>query len=1118
MRRKIMGYIFGLDIGVASVGVAVINNQTLEIEEVVSDLFESADASKNVERRSARQSRRLQRRRKNRVSDFNRLWIKSGYDIPEDNDENILLLRNEGIKKALSEKELYYVLRYMLQHRGISYLEDALGEEEVKGSYQKGIALNQKESENLLPCEIQQERMIRYGQYRGQYEITEEDGSKVTLSNIFTTSSYIKELNKLFEVQQKHGLVNEEFVNQYMEIFRRKRKYYEGPGNELSRTDYGKYTTKKNDDGKYITEKNIFEKLIGKCSVYKNEFRAAGASYTAQEFNILNDLNNITVDGKKLSKEQKVSIIESIKSANRVSVEKIIGDCIGNKKPFIEGARIDKNGKHIYHSFEQYNKMRKAFELINFDIAELSVDELDEIGRILTINTEKEGIEEAFKESKVSLTEEQINALIDLRRKNSLAFNKWQSLSVRAMRELIPDLYERSVNQMVLLTEKGIFKEKENEFAKSVYIPKEIIISEIYNPVVKRSVSVALDALNALIKKYGYPDDVVVEMPRDKNEDEQKDRIKKFQKNRENELKEIKNKLKQEYNIELTDEYFRKHKGLELQLKLWVEQEEKCPYSGKYININDLLYHHDMFEVDHIIPLSISYDDGRNNKVLVYREENQSKRNNTPMVYLANVNRDYDVHEFMDYVLKNKKFPPKKKSNLLYGEDITKIDVVKGFINRNLNDTRYASRSILNAIQLYFSSRDCNTTVRVINGTVTHQLRNRLKLEKDRDKSYSHHAIDAAIICYTQLGLLKFKEIQSKFIDFDNEVYKEADIQSCYDEKYYDEALFSQVLKIRNNLKNAEGDPQTTVVSRGIYAESEKNNGIVKYHHRVDKKANRGLSNATIYGTRNINNKIYKIVSYDIRDNKDVDSIRKIIAGGKQEYFLMYKNDPKTFEMLMSIYEQFNDEKNPFVAFEQETGEKIRKYSKKHNGPVIKKIKYADSEVGSCIDISANYGYNKDDKKVIMDTLKPYRADLYYNRRNNNYRIIGVKYADFKFVKGRYILDEASYEDILVKEEILKPGMKITDLESEGYEFRLSFYKNDIIQYEKDGDVYKERFLSRTMPKQKNYIETKPIVAAAYEKRIPIGLTKAKNIGKIYTDILGNEKIVYKERFKLSID
>ena len=97
--------------------------------------------------------------------------------------------------------------------------------------------------------------------------------------------------------------------------------------------------------------------------------------------------------------------------------------------------------------------------------------------------------------------------------------------------------------------------------------------------------------------------------------------------------------------------------------------------------------------------------------------------------------------------------------------------------------------------------------------------------------------------------------------------------------------------------------------------------------------------------------------------------------------------------------------------------------------------------------------------------------------------------------------------------------MKITDLESEGYEFRLSFYENDIIQYEKDGDIYKERFLSRTMPKKKNYIETKPVVAAKYLKpRNLIGLTKAGNIGKIYTDILGNEKIVYKEKIKLSID
>ena len=206
----------------------------------------------------------------------------------------------------------------------------------------------------------------------------------------------------------------------------------------------------------------------------------------------------------------------------------------------------------------------------------------------------------------LNLNNEQIDLLIELRRKNSSLFTKWQSLSIKAMREIIPDLYERNVNQMNILTERGVFKDKLNLFENSVYLPKEPVLEEIYNPVVRRSISITIDALNALIKKYGYPEDIVIEMPRDRNDAEQKDRIKKFQKTRENELKNIKKKIKEEYGIEITDEHFRKHKGLELELKLWVEQNEKCPYSGKHINVQDILYHHELFEIDHIIPLSIS--------------------------------------------------------------------------------------------------------------------------------------------------------------------------------------------------------------------------------------------------------------------------------------------------------------------------------------------------------------------------------------------------------------------------------------------------------------------------------------------------------------------------------
>ena len=177
-----------------------------------------------------------------------------------------------------------------------------------------------------------------------------------------------------------------------------------------------------------------------------------------------------------------------------------------------------------------------------------------------------------------------------------------------------------------------------------------------------------------------------------------------------------------------------------------------------------------------------------------------------------------------------------------------------------------------------------------------------------------------------------------------------------------------------------------------------------------------------------------------------------------------------------------------------------------------------DSEVGSCIDISANYGYKNGDKRVIMDTLTPYRADVYYNYKDDIYRIIGVKYADFKYLNGKYVLDEDAYVSILIKEGLLKNGDRLENISLSGYEYRLSFYKNDIIEYTKNDIVYKERFLSRTMPKVKNYIETKPISAARYDKQNLIGLTNAKDICKICTDVLGNETKIHKEKFKLSVD
>ncbi len=1093
-----MGYTIGLDLGVASVGWAVVNDE-YEVLESCSNIFPAAEPANNVERRGFRQGRRLSRRRRTRIDDFKNMWEKNGFEVPTSELNEVLQYRIKGLIEKLSEDELYHVLLNSLKHRGISYLDDA-DDDSVTGDYATSIAYNEEQLKSKLPCEIQWERYKKYGAYRGNITIKEGE-EHITLRNVFTTSAYKKEIQQLLDVQSKSNKkVTKDFIEEYLKIFSRKREYYIGPGNEKSRTDYGVYTTQKNEDGSYITEQNLFDKLIGKCSVYPDERRAAGATYTAQEFNLLNDLNNLVIDGRKLDELEKRQIIDAVKHAKTVNMKNIIAKVIGTKANSMNmtGARIDKNEKEIFHSFDAYNKLRKALEEINFDIDTLSVDELDAIGEVLTLNTDRESIQTGLQQKGIEVSDEVRNVLIETRKRNGSLFSKWQSLSIRIMKELIPELYTQPKNQMQLLTDMGVFKSKDERFVEFDNIPADLLTEEIYNPVVAKTVRITVRVLNALIKKYGFPDRVVIEMPRDKNSDEEKKRIADFQKNNENELSGIIKRVKSEYGIEITDSDFKNHSKLGLKLRLWNEQHEICPYSGKHIKVDDLLNNPNMFEVDHIIPLSISFDDSRANKVLVYAVENQDKGNRTPMAYLSNVNRNWDFHEFMNYVLSNYKgvIYGKKRDNLLFSEDIYKIDVLQGFISRNINDTRYASKVILNSLQSFFASKECDTKVKVVRGAFTHQMRMNLKIEKDRDESYVHHAVDAMLIAFSQMGYDAYHKLTENYIDYEHGEF--------IDKIGYEQFIVNDVAYREITYQN-----KWMTIKKNIEKAAEKN----KYWYQVNRKCNRGLCDRTIYGTRNFDGRTVEIRKLDIRTDDGIKKFKGIVDKGKIERFLMYRNDPKTFEWLLQIYKDYSDSKNPFVQYELETGDVIRKVSKKNNGPKICKLRYVYEEVGSCIDISHKYGYDKGSKKVILDSLNPYRMDVYYNVNDNKYYFVGIKYSDIKCQGNNYVIDEDKYTAALVQEKMVPEGKGRKDLPELGYEFKLSFYKNELIKYEKDGEIYIERFLSRTMPKVRNYIETKPIDAAKFEKQNLVGLAKTLKVKKIRMDILGNRYISSDEKF-----
>ncbi len=1110
-----MGIRFAVDIGVASVGWAVVNDEYVVLESGVN-IFPCADASKNAERRNFRQLKRLHRRRKNRVSDFEKLWQEENLEIPKNNQINVLQLRVKGLSEKLTQEELFWVLKNELLHRGISYLDDALEEGAANESdYKKALERNQTElTQNEYPCIIQQKRFESYGEYRGNRSF-EKDGEIISLSNVFTTNSYKKEIQAILKRQKEfHLFLTEKFQDKYIEIFSRKRKYYEGPGNEKSRTNYGKYTLRINPkNGEYITEKNIFEKLIGKCTIYKDQVRAAGASYTAQEFNLLNDLNNLTVNNRKLTEEEKRNVVNEVKTAKSVNVKRILKKVIGEDIETLTGLVLDKNDKEKIHSFEQYNLMRRAFEKNGWDIEKYTREELDRIGEILTLNTEKAGIIAAFQNKDdqddfkmINISDEQIECLIELRRKNSAKFSKWQNFSLKLMKEIIPDLYENSKNQMQILTEKELLKNNKEKYKEYKYLSEEDIIEQIYNPVVVRAIRITIRVVNALLKKYGSPRQIIVEMPRDKNEEEQKKKIKDAQNKNKKELDDIIKQVKEEYGIAITEQHFYHHKKLGLKLKLWKEQNEQCLYSGKKIEIYDLLNDQKKFEIDHIIPRSISFDDSRSNKVLVYSSENQQKGNLTPYLYLRGLKREWNFDRFKAVVVelnKKKSITKNKLDKLLCMENITKQDVLQGFVERNINDTRYASRVVLNALQDYFYSHEANTSVRVVRGSFTHQMRVALELNKDRDESFVHHAVDAMLMCYSQMGYETFHRQQKNLIDIETgEILDVEEWDKLMDDEKCTEIMYQQKrMRIIREIKVAQ--------SR------------VKYWFKVDKKPNRGLCNQTIYGTRNVDGETYKINKLNLYNAEDVKKIRQMIAENQQSKFLMYDLDRKTWDGLVKILEEYSDSRNPFLDYEKETGDAFRKYAKKNNGPKVVKLKYKKEKVGSCIDISHKYGFEKGSRKVLLDSLTPFRTDVYYQPETKQYFLVGLKHSDFKVEGGHYLIKEEVYNQNLIKEKVIQTGQTWKDLGKMGIEFCFTFYRNDIIQYEKNGEVYTERFISRTK-KNLNYIEKKPLKKPDWgkeEKRYrTVGLVKTCSIRKIRTDILGNQYVCEREKFRLEVD
>ena len=302
----------------------------------------------------------------------------------------------------------------------------------------------------------------------------------------------------------------------------------------------------------------------------------------------------------------------------------------------------------------------------------------------------------------------------------------------------------------------------------------EVRLGRVANPTVHVALNQIRRVVNAIIKKYGKPSEIVVELARDlplsaegKNELE-----------REQRQNQIKNEKRLELieNLKIQNPNIRKSYHNRLKLRLFEELPEAdkvCVITGKRICIAQLFS--DEVEIDHILPFARTLDDGFANKILVTRQANRDKGRRTPYEAFGFSPSGYNWEEIQQRAF----LLPANKRRRFHANAMERFENdEQDFLARQLNDTKYIARTTRGFLgSLYGGGDNALKHVWVTPGRLTSDLRwvwgldsilrgNNVEdpdtpIRKNRD-DHRHHAIDAVVIALTDRITLQTAASEAK--------------------------------------------------------------------------------------------------------------------------------------------------------------------------------------------------------------------------------------------------------------------------------------------------------------------------------------------------------------------
>ncbi len=821
-----MAKILGLDLGVSSIGWALIEeNDSLKriidmgvriipLTTDENDEFTKGNSiSKNAKRTLMRTARkgldRYQLRRK-ALLDF----LKANNMLP---DKQLLLnlspleiwgLRARAAREEVTLSELGRILLHLNQKRGYKHSKTEQAEDDKKQTDYVAAVNNRHDfirSKNITIGELFYIGLKDFDSLKAEWPEIENEPVFRTREKVFPRAAYEAEFDQIWNCQK-------EFHSQILtdELYNRVRNeiiYYQRP---------------------LKSQKGLVSLCEFEAQVYINkegrevEAGPKVAPRSSPLFQVCKQwesINNISVTSKKgvsfpitlAHKKEIFNFLDSHEKLNQTELFKILD--IGKNEGYFTHAQIRKAGlqgnvtkaKLIQILGEDHPALR--FELTN-EVYEVTNTETGEIIKrerisadyenqplyklwhiIYSLNNDEAACVKKLcagikiNDRVIKVNEEQAKKLAKLDFTKAGFGNK----SSKAMRKILPYLKEGFVysgaSALAGYNHSNSITKEENLQRELAQFLEPIKKNSLRQPVVEKILNQLVNLVNALIEKHGNFAEIRVELARElKQSKEERNNAYNNINKRDRENKAIEAKL-------LAHPEFKKKSVSKRDIeryRLWEEFKYISPYEPtKVISLGEL--YSGNYDIEHIIPKALRFDDSFSNKTICPRKYNSGedgKNSHTAIDYMSAKRSDADYSAYIQFIenaYKDKWISKTKYQNLL----TSTLELKGGFIDRQLRETQYISRkareilstichnvhstgggiterlrdlwgwnSVLENINLdKFRKAGQTHFVDVNHAGQTHKEERIINWSKRDD--HRHHAIDALVIACTKQGFIQ---------------------------------------------------------------------------------------------------------------------------------------------------------------------------------------------------------------------------------------------------------------------------------------------------------------------------------------------------------------------------